>query len=210
MSVLRVDTDQPGAELVATHEWNLNADLPVVGANLGLEAMTWVPDAFLVAHSFFDEAAGHTYNPAEYPDHGTGIFFVGLEANGVIYAYALDHVGGGFARVATIASGGGVVKGLYYDRDVGYLWTQCGAPCGNQHGVLAIDGIAGSPTFGKLKSVGQFMRPATMPDVGNEGMAIAPESECAGGFKSFFWTDDSQTGGHAIRLDSIPCGAFIP
>jgi hypothetical protein len=210
MSVLRLDTDQPGVELIATHEWNLNADLPVVGANLGLESVTWIPDAFLVANSFFDETAGHTYDPAEYPNHGTGLFFVGLEANGVIYAYALDHVGGGFSRIAAIASGSATLKGLYFDRDVGYLWTQCGAACANQHGVLVIDSTVGSPTFGKFKVAGQFARPGTMPDVGNEGIAIAPESECVNGFKSFFWSDDSQTGGQAIRRDSIPCGAFIP
>ena len=54
----------------------------------------------------------------------------------MIYAYALDHVGGGFTRVATIASGNAIVKGIYFDRDVGYLWAQCGAACGNQLGVL--------------------------------------------------------------------------
>jgi hypothetical protein len=210
MSILRFDTDQPGAELIATHEWNLNADLPVVGPNLGLEAITWIPDAFLVANSFFDEAAGHTYDPAEYPNHGMGLFFVGLEANGMIYAYALDHAGGGFTRIATATSGSATVKGLYFDRDVGYLWRQCGAPCMNQHGVLAIDDVAGSPTFGKLTLIAQFMRPSTMPDVANEGIAIVPESECMNGFKSFFWADDSQTGGHALRLDFIPCGPFIP
>ena len=45
------------------------------------------------AQSFFDEGKGHTYNPAEYPDHGTGFFFLGLEANGMIYVYAPDHSG---------------------------------------------------------------------------------------------------------------------
>jgi hypothetical protein len=48
---------QPGSELVATHEWNLAADLPVVGANLGLEAITWIPDTILVASSFFASIA---------------------------------------------------------------------------------------------------------------------------------------------------------
>ena len=38
LSILRFDSDQPGSELTATHEWNLTADLPVVGPNLGLEA----------------------------------------------------------------------------------------------------------------------------------------------------------------------------
>jgi hypothetical protein len=210
LSVLRFDTDQPGAELTATHEWNLNADLPVVGPNLGLEAITWIPDDFLVVNSFFDEAAGHTYVPAEHPDHGTGLFFVGLEANGVIYAYALDHAGSGFTRIATIVSGSVTVKALSFDRDVGYLWTQCGAPCANEHGVMVIDTTMGSPTFGKLELLGKLARPSTMADIANEGIAIAPESECVNGFKAFFWSDDSQTGGHAIRRDSIPCGAFIP
>ena len=95
LSVLRYDTSASGSTLTATHEWNLTADLPVVGPNLGFEAITWVPDTALVASGFFDPHAGHAYNPADYPNHGTGLFFVGLEANGTIYVYALDHVTGG-------------------------------------------------------------------------------------------------------------------
>jgi len=210
LSVLRFDADQHGSELTATHEWNLNADLPAVGPNLGLEGITWIPDSFLVARSFFDETAGHPYVPAQYPNHGTGLFFVGVEASGVIYAYALDHVGGGFSRVATIASGNAIAKGIYFDRDVGYLWAQCGAACDNQLGVLAIDTTVASPTFGRFKLRRQFARPSTMPNIANEGLAIAPESECMSGFKGFFWADDGETGGHALRFDAIPCGSFIP
>jgi hypothetical protein len=201
LSILRFDPDQP--ELTATHEWQLNADLPIVGANLGLEGITWIPDSSLVAEAFFDEAAGHLYNPAEYPDHGSGLFFVGVEANGAIYAYALDHQGGGFTRIATIASGNVASKALYFDRDVGYLWSQCGQPCDGEVGVLAISG-------GKFALRREFARPGTMPNLANEGIAIAPESECVQGEKSFFWCDDGETDGHALRRDSIPCGAFIP
>jgi hypothetical protein len=49
-----------------------------------------------------------------------------------------------------------------------------------------------------------------MPNLANEGLAIAPESECMSGFKGFFWADDGETGGHALRFDAIPCGPFIP
>jgi hypothetical protein len=49
-----------------------------------------------------------------------------------------------------------------------------------------------------------------MPNLANEGLAIAPESECVNGFKGFFWADDGETGGHSLRFDSIRCGAFIP
>jgi hypothetical protein len=209
LSILRFDTDQPGADLTATHDWNLTADLPVVGANLGLEGITWIPDSMLVAKSFADESTGHAYDPTLYPNHGTGLFFVGIEANGMIYAYALNHVVGGFQRVATINSGNIAVMDLSLDRDVGYLWAQCDDTCNNQAGALDIDTNALSPTFGKFVVRRQFARPASMPNINNEGIAIAPESECVGGFKNFFWSDDNQTDGHALRRDSIPCGPFL-
>jgi hypothetical protein len=203
LSVLRFDTSASGSELTATHDWNLTADLPAVGANLGLEAITWIPDSFLVSKGFFDEGKAHAYNPSEYPNHGAGLFFVGVEGSGIIYVYALDHVSGGFSRVATIASGNTGVMSLEFDRDVGYLWAGCDDSCANELGILQIDAT------GKFFVRQQFDRPSTLPNVNNEGIAIAPESECSGGFKSFFWTDDGETGGHSLRRDSIPCGPFL-
>src|SRR5262249_21665031 len=112
-----------GAVLTATHEWDLTADLPTTGANLGMEAITWIPDSFLVSKNFFDETKNHTYNPDEYPNHGTGLFFIGLEANGVIYAYALNQAGTSFNRIATITSGFTGVMDLEFDRDLNDLWA---------------------------------------------------------------------------------------
>ena len=54
-----------------------------------------------------------------------------------------------------------------------------------------------------------FARPSTLPDSNNEGIGIAPDSECSGGFKRFFWADDSHFAGHALRIDSIPCGPIF-
>ena len=51
--------------------------------------------------------------------------------------------------------------------------------------------------------------PATLPDSNNEGIAFAPESECVGGQRSFFWSDDSKFGSHALRRDSIACGSLF-
>jgi hypothetical protein len=48
-----------------------------------------------------------------------------------------------------------------------------------------------------------------MPNLANEGIAIAPESQCDAGQKPFFWSDDGETNGHALRADTIPCGPFI-
>ncbi|MES1204994.1 MAG: hypothetical protein ABUS79_03575, partial [Pseudomonadota bacterium] len=209
LSVLRFDTSAPGAVLTATNDWNLTADLPVVGANLGLETITWIPDSFLVSQGFLDESTGQTYQPALYPNHGGGLFFVGMEANGVIYAYALDHVSGGFRRLATISSGHVGVMGMEFDRDVGYLWAHCDNTCGNRTSVLDIVTDPASSLRGRFQVRRLFARPSTLDDLNNEGIAIAPESECANNMKSFFWSDDGQTLGHAIRRDSIPCGKFF-
>ena len=203
MSILRYDTSGAGPDLVATHEWNLTVDLPAAGANLGFEAITWIPDSFLVANAWFDPSKGHAYNPADYPNHGTGIFFVGVEATGMLYAYALDHVGGGFSRITSFASGDVTSKALSFDRETGYLWAFCGSSCGNQSTVWTI-------TAGTLQRRRQFAGPSSMPNLANEGIAIAPESQCSGGFKPFWWIDDGETDGHALRRDAIPCGAFSP
>ncbi|HTL34106.1 MAG TPA: lamin tail domain-containing protein [Kofleriaceae bacterium] len=202
LSILRFDTSAAGTTLIATHEWNLTADIPAVGANLGLEAITWIPDSFLVGAGFFDTAAGHAYNPADYANHGTGLFFVGVEQTGTVYVYALDHAGDGYTRVTSFASGDPATKALYFDRDVGYLWTYCGAACGNQSGVMRINA---SGAFALIK---QIAAPSTMPNLQNEGISFAPESQCVAGQKSFWWTDDGATDGHALRADTIPCGAF--
>ena len=209
LSVLRFDTTALGPALTATHEWNLTSDLPVSGANLGLEAITWIPDTFLVGAGFLDESTSQAYDPARYPDHGTGIFLVGLEANGTIYGYALDHVGGGFQRVATFPGGQSSIMDLSFDRDVGYLWAQCDNTCGNRAAVLTIEADPLSPTHGRFGLRRLFDRPGTLPDVNNEGIAIAPESECTNGLKAFFWTDDSATGGNSLRRNAIPCGRFF-
>lgn len=76
--------------------------------------------------------------------------------------------------------------------------------------VLVLDTDLASPTFGTFQVIQTFARPTTMPNVMNEGIAIAPESQCVGGQKSFLWSDDGQSSGHALREDTIPCGAFIP
>ncbi|MGC4091180.1 MAG: lamin tail domain-containing protein [Polyangiaceae bacterium] len=210
LSILSFDPSATGTELIATHEWNLTADLPVVGSNLGLEAITFIPDSYLVANSFFDERLGQAYNPAAYPDHAGGLFFVGVEASGLVYAYALDHTSGAFYRVASIASGNTGVMDLSFDREVGYLWAQCDDTCGNVASILSIDTTAGSATFGRFTLKRQFARPSSMENLNNEGIAFASEAECVSGQKRFFWADDSQTGGHSLRADSIPCGRFVP
>jgi hypothetical protein len=209
LSILRFDTTAAGAELTALNDWNVTADLPVAGPNLGLEAITYVPDTALVAGGFFDEATHAAYDPNNYPNHGTGLFFVGLEANGSVYGYALNHATNGFQRVATFASGQVSIMDLAYDREVGNLWGYCDNTCGNKATVFRLDVTPASPTVGTFQIGRVFDHPSTLPNSNNEGITFAPEAECVGGQKSFFWTDDDAINGHSIRRGTIPCGTFF-
>jgi hypothetical protein len=199
-SILRFDPDATGTTLTATHEWNLTGDLPAVGPNLGMEAITWVPDTFLVANGFRDESKGHAYAPAEYPGHGTGLFLVGLEGSGTVYAYALDHVGGGFTRIATIQIPLAGVMDLQFDRDLGELWSVCDDGCLGRSALLRLD-----PARGTFVVAGLFDRPTGMANLNNEGFAIAAATECVADRKPVFWADDGATDGHAIRRGTLPC-----
>ncbi len=208
-SILRYDVGATGSTLTATNEWLLTADLPVVAANSGLEAITWVPDSYLTGNGFYDEFAAKTYNPADYTNHGTGLFFVGLEANGVVYAYALNHSNNSFQRIATFATGfpSGVMA-LQFDRELGQLWTTCDDTCNGLSYIYNIDVTVGSLTRGRMVRTHAFARPSSMPNINNEGFGFANQVSCAGGFKWAFWADDAETGGFSIRRASIPCTRF--
>jgi len=208
-SILRYDVSGTSTTLTATHEWLLTADLPVVAANSGLEAITWIPDSYLVSQGFFDVTAGQLYNPANYPNNGGGLFFVGLEGNGMVYVYALNHSNSSFTRIASFSTGfpSGVMA-LQFDRELGQLWATCDDTCGGLSNIYVIDATSGSLTLGRMKRTYTFARPASMPNINNEGFAFAPQSACVGGFKPAFWSDDASTGGNAIRRASIPCVKF--
>ncbi len=198
-SILRVDPAAPGATLTANMEWNLTADLPPVGPNVGLEGITFVPDSYLTSRNFIDESKNRAYNPADYPDHGTGLFFVGLEANGTIYAYALNQTNGTFTRIATISTGLAGVMDLHFDLTLNDLWAVCDNTCDGRMIVLRIDAT------NKFSPALRYERPALMPNLNNEGFTIG---QCSAGQRLAFWADDSETGGNAIRTATLPCSAL--
>ncbi|HUQ01659.1 MAG TPA: hypothetical protein VM261_04150 [Kofleriaceae bacterium] len=199
LSVLRYDTAASGVELVATHEWNLTSYLPAASANSGLEAIRWIPDSVLVAAAFHDEAAGHTYDPAEYTDHGTGLFLVGVEGTGAVHVFALDHADGSRHRLATFASGLPHVMALEVDRADGTVWAHCDSACGNRTNVVRL-------AAGRFTVVAEPPSPASMPDdVDNEGIAVEPAAACVAGKRRFYWCDERATDDHVLRVDLVPC-----
>jgi hypothetical protein len=216
-SVIRYDVSSTDAELSASREWNLAADLatdvPSIGANAGLEGITWIPDTDLVAKGFVDESTGALYDPADYPGHGDGLFFVGLEATGSLYAYALDQDSDTVQRIATIASGFPSIMDLEYDPATDLLWAVCDDTCDGRSAILDVSDAPATPAAdvsaaaapGAFGVVLVVERPAGMPNVNNEGFAIAPNDQCADGVKPVVWSDDNGTDGYSLREGTIVC-----
>jgi len=199
LSVLRYDVSGTSTELTATREWNLTAALPVVGSNTGLEAVAWVPDSYLVAGGFRDGSTGAAYNPALYAGHGSGLFFVGVEGTGDVHAFALDQTSNAFTLIATIDSGFALVADLEFDAERGALWVVCDDTCQGRSATFTI------ASNGAFQPTAYFERPAGMPNLNNEGFAIAPQQQCVAGSKTVLWADDGDTGGFSLRSGTITC-----
>jgi hypothetical protein len=210
-SVLRYDTQTSSTSLNASHEWDLTAAFNGLNIqiNRGLEAITWVPDSYLTSRHFYDEHSRASYNPANYPQHGTGLFFVGMEQTGMIYAFALNHQDASYTLVASIASGEAAVMDLSFDRDNLALWAHCDNTCDNHDHLLSIDTAVGSSTYGKFIVRKAYNRPKGLSNYNFEGIAIAPEAECSNGKKNFIWANDSNDGGHVLWKGSVACGPLF-
>lgn len=198
LKVLRFDGSAAGGSLDAVAEWDLTDDLPAVDDNGGFEAISWIPDTFLTAGGFLDEHTKKPYDPAVYPDHGTGLYFVGLEDEGKVYAYALNRSGGGFTRVAAFSAGFPNVMELEFEPETGSLWSVCDNTCDGRSARLKL-------VDGRFTVAATYARPAKMPNYNNEGFAIAPQSSCASGRKEVVWADDGNDGDHALRRGTLPC-----
>ncbi|WP_460072586.1 lamin tail domain-containing protein [Streptomyces sp. YKOK-I1] len=198
LSVLKYDVSGTGTTLTAAKEWNLTSDLPSVGSNLGFEAVTWVPDAYLTGAAFKDASTGTAYDPAHYGAHSGGVFFTGVEGTGTIYGYVLED-SGAFTRVTSLASGMAGVMELQWEPQATRLWAVCDDTCHGQHRTFRVDASGGFTT------TGVHDRPTGMPDYNNEGFTPAGADECVAGTKPVYWSDDTNDGGHALRKGTVTC-----
>jgi len=203
MSILRYDPATAGTTLVPTDEWNLTGKIPAAGANLGLEGVTWVPDSFLVANGFVDQQTKATYKPSDYSLHGTGLYVVAVEDTGALHAFALDSAGGTSHLVATIASGFPNLADVTFDPERQRLWAVTDDTHDGKTSLLKIQD-------GAFVVAEAYDRPAAMPNINNEGFAIAPQSTCVDGFKEVVWASDGDDGGHSIRSGTLSCTVPVP
>ncbi|CAO5242291.1 lamin tail domain-containing protein [Frankia sp. AgKG'84/4] len=198
LSVLRYDVSGSATTLTATAEWNLTADLPAVGSNLGLEAITWIPDATLTGAGFRDAATGAAYDPNTYGAHGGGVFLVGVEGTAMVYAYVLAD-SGTFTRIASIGTGLAGVMEVQWEPQASRLWVVCDDTCSGQHRTLQVNGS------GVFAVTAIYNRPSGMSNYNNEGFSVAAADECTAGSKPVYWADDSNDSSHALRRGTITC-----
>ena len=205
-SILRYDLSGTSSTLRASHEWNFTAAMPTnTPVNKGPEAITWVPDSYLTQAKFYDEHKKTLYQPQNYANHGSGLFFVGMENTGTIYAFALNYADASYTLIATIASGETAIMELSFDRDNQVLWAHCDDTCKNHNHLLTVDDKKNSSTAGKFIVQKGYQRPSDLPDYNFEGIGIAPETECKNGQKPFLWANDK----HVIWQSNIKCGALF-
>ncbi|HVK28889.1 MAG TPA: lamin tail domain-containing protein [Nocardioides sp.] len=207
VSLNKVLRYEPGTSMNATDEWALNGLLPALGANLGLEGVTWVPDADLVGGGLVDQSTTQAYDPADYPAHGTGLYVVAVEGTGLLYVLALDQTAAvqeSAHLVATIDpqlktnAGPPGVMDVVWDPELERLWAVCDDSCDGVTVNLAL-------AAGEWDVVAAYDRPVGMPNLNNEGFALAPQSTCVDGAKAVLWSDDGDTDGHSLRTGTFPC-----
>lgn len=195
--ILQVDPTLAGPDLVAVTEWDLTDQLPAVGANLGIEAVEWVPDATL-AGALFDDNTKAPYDGSSYA--GDGLFFVAVEDGGGVYAFALA-ADGSAELVSTIDPGLAGVMALDYDSVLGVLWAVCDDGCGGTSAQITLNGT-------DQPGIAHFARPAALvgPDgeeLNDEGFATAPASLSKDGERPVWWFADGYSSS-ALRTGTLP------
>ncbi len=193
-TVLKVDPNAPGPDVVASQEWDLTASLPAVAANLGLEAVEWISDADLRT-TLVDRNTGALYDPARYPGHGNGLFFTAMEDNGHVYAFALN-ADGSHALVAEIVPGLPAAMALDWDSALGVLWVMCDDGCDGDGVQVTLNG---TDTPGLVR----VARPAGLPNTNNEGFTTLPVALEGATSRPAWWFTDGVAQG-ALRVGSLP------
>ncbi|MET0928847.1 MAG: hypothetical protein ABWX74_04985, partial [Aeromicrobium sp.] len=139
----------------------------------------------------------------DYPLHGTGLYVVAVEDTGALHAFALDSTGGTSHRIATIASGFPHLADVTFDPERQRLWVVTDDTHDGKTSLLRIQD-------GAFVVSEAYDRPATMPNLNNEGFAISSRSACVDGYKEVVWATDGDDDTHSLRSGTISCTVPTP
>ena len=140
-TILMVNPNAEGDDLIALMEWNLTDSLPQVSANMGIESVEWI-SSVNVNGKLFDQNTNAAFDIANYPKAtANGVFFVALEDNGHVYAYVLND-DGTCVQITDIDSKIGGAMALDYDTYENVLWVVSDNGYNNRAAKIAFNGTA--------------------------------------------------------------------
>lgn len=209
-TIMEFDPAATGSALTPIRQWDMTSQFPQLDtgdkddANLGFEGVGYVPDTWLTANGWVDPLTGAAYNPANYPLHGSGLFFAGLEWDGTLHVYGLNS-DGTFTTFGAVSTGKASVMDVTFDPGAQRVVATCDNTCGQTHTFLKVNGS------GAIVPDLTYTNPAVLPVDNFEGFAISPA--CAGGSREAVWSDDGIYGfgpgtssyGHALYSGTFPC-----
>ncbi|MDU7411727.1 MAG: lamin tail domain-containing protein [Anaerococcus sp.] len=181
-------------EMVADKEWNITNLLPDVGANLGIETIEWISFDNLNG-LLYDQKNNKALDKNDYPNaYANGIFFVGLEANGHVYALVLEEDGKAEV-ISEIETGLGGVMSMDFDLANNVLWANADNDYNNIHNIIQFNGS-------KIPKIVHVKAPKDMNiDLNNEGFMIDPEVS-KDGLRPTYWFMDGKNS-KAFRKSAI-------
>ncbi|MBK7876283.1 MAG: hypothetical protein IPJ77_11080 [Planctomycetes bacterium] len=194
-SIQEWDLSLPSAVLRRT--WNLSAFVPAYAGGLGLEALTFVPDAALVAGGF----VGANGQPRVSTQGMGSLAFVGHQNGGRIYVFDLNRATGAFQFVGAYRTSDPETAELFFDPSLGVLFAWHGDGR-NDLEVLEL----GSTVVGSERQLDRRLT-YDFPGTENvEGFALQwSPAGCPGTRGAFVTTDDG--GAIALRwFRQFPCG----
>ena len=196
-SILMVNPNTEGEDLIAQMEWDLTASLPQVSANMGIESVEWVSSAN-VNGKLFDKNTNAAFDISNYPNAvSAGIFIVALEDNGHVYAYVLNNDQTS-VQIADIDAKIGGAMGLDYDTYENVLWVAADNGYNNRAAKITFTGTADV-------NIVHINAPSGV-DVAanNEGFAIADYTYTKDGQRPVFRFLDGVASG-ALSVGSVSC-----
>jgi len=181
-------------EMLADKEWNITNLLPDVGANLGIETIEWV-SFDNINGLLYDQKNNKALDKNDYPNaYANGIFFVGLEANGHVYALVLEEDGKAEV-ISEIETGLGGVMSMDFDLENNVLWANADNDYNNIHNIIQFNGS-------KIPKIVHVKAPKDMNiDLNNEGFMIDPEVS-EDGLRATYWFMDGKNS-KAFRKSAI-------
>lgn len=188
------DPFKDAKEMVADREWNITKLLPDVGANLGIETIEWV-SFDNINGLLYDQKNNKALDKKDYPNaYADGVFFVGMEANGHVYALILEE-NGKAEVISDIKTGLGGVMSMDFDTENNVLWANADNDYNNIHNIIQFNG-SNNPKIVHVTA------PKDMDiNLNNEGFVIDPQVT-ADGLRATYWFMDGSNN-NAFRKSAI-------